>query len=106
MYNEQLEWVKTFQYLGFTVYANNKPQAHLPLDLTSVYQVVGPMASVLHPSSPAELPLIQRATAFCTVVEGKTMHNAQVADLDTKNIDKHINKGLRRISGLGIFHFP
>jgi len=58
------------------------------------------MASVLYPSSPAELPLIQRATAFCTVVECKTMHNAQVADLDTENIDKYINKGLRRISGL------
>jgi len=28
------------------------------------------------------------------------MHNAQVADLDTENIDKYINKGLRRISGL------
>jgi len=28
------------------------------------------------------------------------MHSAQVADLGTEIIDKHINKGLRRISGL------
>jgi len=28
------------------------------------------------------------------------MHNAQVADLDTESVDKHINKGLRRTPGL------
>jgi len=91
VYNEQLEWVKTFQYLGFTVYANNKPHKHLPLDLTSesVYQVLGPTASVLYPSSPAELPLVQRATAFCTAVEGQTTHSAQVEDLGTESTDKH-----------------
>ena len=49
MYGEALEWVKVFQYLGFPIYANNKRPKYLPLDLTSVFQVVGPMASVLRP---------------------------------------------------------
>ena len=100
MYGEALDWVKEFKYLGFPIYANNKPHKCLPLDLTSVFQVVGPMASILFPNSLPDLPLIQRVQAFCAMIEGKAMHNAQVADLDTKNIDRYINKGLKLISGL------
>ena len=100
MYGEPLEWVKVFQYLGFPIFANNKPHKHLPLDLKSVFQVVGPMASILYPGSAPDLPLIQRTQAFYTMVEGKAMHNAQVADLDIKNIDSYVNKGLKRVSGL------
>ena len=100
MYGQPLEWVKQFKYLGFPVYANNKYRKCLPLDLQSVYQVIGPMASVLHPDSMASLPLIQRVQAFSTMVEGKAMHNAQVADLDVKAIDVYTNKGLKAITGL------
>ena len=100
LYDQPLEWVQEFKYLGFPVYANNKYHKCLPLDLASVYQVIGPMASVLHPDSMASLPLIQRVQAFSTMVEGKAMHNAQVADLDTKAIDVYTNKGLKAITGL------
>jgi hypothetical protein len=58
------------------------------------------MASVLHPDSMASLPLIQRVQAFSTMVEGKSMHNAQVTDLDTHAIDAYVNKGLKAITGL------
>jgi len=58
------------------------------------------MASVLHPDSLASLPLIQRVQAFFTMVEGKAMHNAQVADLDTKATGVYVNKGIKAISGL------
>ena len=100
LYDEALEWVKIFQYLGFPIYAYNKPHKYLPLDLKSVFQVVRPMAAVLYPGRSPDLPLIQRAQAFYTMVEGKAMHNAQVADMDVKNIDNYVNKGLRRISGI------
>jgi hypothetical protein len=100
MYGRELEWVKAFKYLGFSICANNKYRKYLPLDLQSVYQVIGPMASVLHPDSLASLPLIQRVQAFSTMVEGKAMHNAQVADLDVKAIDVYTNKGLKAITGL------
>ena len=100
LYDQPLEWVTEFRYLGFPVFANNKFHKYLPLDLTAVYQVVEPMKSILYPESSPELPVIQRAQAFCAMVEGKSMHNAQVADLDTKRIDRYINKGLRRTTGL------
>jgi hypothetical protein len=100
MYGEALEWVKVFQYLGFPIYANNKHLKYLPLDLTSVYQIVGPMISVLRPNSPPDLPLTQRAQAFYTMVEGKALHNAQVADMDVKKVDSYVNKGLKLITGL------
>ena len=60
MYGEALEWVREFKYLGCPIYANNKPHQCLPLDLTSAFQVVGPMASVVLPNSMPDLPLIQR----------------------------------------------
>ena len=100
LYGEALEWVDKFQYLGFPIYANNKQPKYLPLDLSSVFQVVGPMTSVLRPVSAPELPLIQRAQAFFTMVEGKALHNAHVADMDVKKVDTYVNKGLRLITGL------
>ena len=100
MYGEALEWVREFKYLGCPIYANNKPHKCLPLDLTSAFQVVGPMASVVLPNSMPDLPLIQRVQAFVVMIESKAMHNAQVADLDTKNIDRYVNQGLRLTSGL------
>ena len=100
LYGHPLDWVVEFRYLGFPVFAGSKIPKYLPLDLSSVYQVVEPMKAILYPASSPELPVIQRAQAFCTMVEGKAMHNAQVADLDTKRIDQYINKGLRRTTGL------
>ena len=100
LYGETLDWVKVFKYLGFPIYANNKTPKYLPLDLTSVFQVIGPMTSVLRPESPPDLPVIQRAQAFYAMVEGKALHNAQVADMDVKNVDSYVNKGLRLVTGL------
>lgn len=34
------------------------------------------------------------------MVEGKALHNAQVADIDTKRVDGYVNKGLRLVTGL------
>jgi hypothetical protein len=100
MYSEALEWVNVFQYLGFPVHANNKYPKYLPLDLMSVFRVVGPMTPVLRPDSSPDLPLPQRAQAFYTMVEGKALHNAQVADMDVKRVDSYVNKGLRLVTGL------
>lgn len=100
LYGQPLEWVSEFKYLGFPVFASSKTPRFLPLDLTSVHRVVEPMKFILSPESSPELPVIQRVQALCSMVEGKAMHNAQVADLDTKRIDQYINKGLRRITGL------
>ena len=100
MYSEALEWVSVFQYLGFPVHANNKYPKYLPVDLSPVFRVVGPMASVIRPDSSPGLPLTQRAQAFYTMVEGKALHNAQVAELDTKRVDSYVNKGLRLVTGL------
>lgn len=58
------------------------------------------MASIIEYDSKYDLPVIQRAQAFVTMIEGKAMHNAQVADLDTKAVNNYINKGLKRITGL------
>jgi len=101
MYDSPLKWVQEFRYLGHPIFANNRNgNKHLPLDLSSVYKVVYPMASIIDHDSNYDLPVIQRAQAFVTMVEGKAMHNAQVADLDVKAINSYINKGLKRITGL------
>jgi len=100
LHGSPLEWVQVFRYLGYPIYAFNKRQHHLPLDLKSVYQVLGPMASVIHHESLVDLPVIQRARAFVVMVEGKAMHNAQVGALDTKSVNNYVNKGLRAITGL------
>jgi len=57
LYDQPLDWVDEFKYLGFPIYANKKyHKQSLPLDLHSVHQqVVGPTASVLHPKSTASL---------------------------------------------------
>jgi len=55
------------------------------------------MASALHPDSVASLPLVQRVQAFFTMVEGKAMHSAQVADLHTKAVDAYVNKDLKAV---------
>jgi hypothetical protein len=34
------------------------------------------------------------------MIEGKALHNAQVADLDTKKVDSYVNKGLKLVTGL------
>jgi len=34
------------------------------------------------------------------MVEGKAVHNAQVADLDTKATDAYVNKSTKAVSGL------
>ena len=100
LYDTPLQWVREFKYLGFPIFANNKYHKYLPLDLSSVYKVVYPMADIINCGSKIGLPVIQRAQAFITMVEGKAMHNAQVADLDVKSINSYMNRGLKRITGL------
>jgi len=101
LYDSPLKWVQEFRYLGYPIFANNRhPHKHLPLDLSSIYKVVYPMASIIEYDSKYDLPVIQRAQAFVTMIEGKAMHNAQVGDLDVKAINNYINKGLKRITGL------
>ena len=101
LHDSPLEWVLEFRYLGFPLYASNKRRKKfIPLDLKSVYQVLAPMAGIVHHESLVCLPVIQRAQALVTMVEGKAMHNAQVADLDVKNINSYVNKSLKAITGL------
>lgn len=100
LHDSPLEWVQVFPYLGFPIYAFNKPRKYLPLDLNATYQVLGPMATAVHHESLVGLPVIQRAHALVVMVEGKAMHNAQVADLDVKNINSYVNRGVKAITGL------
>ena len=58
------------------------------------------MATAIHHESLVGLPVIQRVQALVVMVEGKAMHNAQVADLDVKHINSYINKVVKAITGL------
>lgn len=95
-----LEWVKSFNYLGCTILAYNKRYKYDPCKTKSMNQVIVPIISALHHDALANLPLAQRAHALVTLAEGRSLHNAQVMDLDTKAINSYINRGLKAITGL------
>ena len=75
---------------------------NLPVDLSTLNNVLFPLAPTLLPNNVHDFYLANRVDVLTTMVEGKVLHNSPAAGVLYKEMDAKVNKWLGSVAGVPI----